>query len=691
MPQVPTTQIINDFKDTYVVLAPFLTDLNLRNHGKYREDTLLSLLGEAKEAYENLRILGNLEKYILYHNYLKTDLKSIKDYQKIIFTTGVSVNLTTPESGIPRKLATDPFADSFALTTRFLERYYKNPKAYENVLIIPIAPIIWPYEFYDGKIHHFRKDIVREVNYEMMEKDKLGFGATEKGLDTRTKYRANFEFSEEAFDLERRIHQSGRSTLDYIDTLDPDEVRARIEYEVFFNLLLMENAFGNVIESLNLEEVNLFSMQTSYAATIMNRLSISRGITIIRIGGKEGCMRNIDRGTSGESEQSAINLFNGFLLTQYINRTQEPINLSSKPRPKGESKTIEPLSCPFYPFFLCPAQFQRKCRTIDDCCSHDYFSSLDKESLTILRDDTKKFHFGIEGIETIVHELMAGRDFDVFDPNYIHKSWVHEVQGKELRLTPKFDVAEEKDMRPSGFSRKGPVSRFIGIYKDNFPVQFENSREAISGNILHEIMFKQKGPYKHNKILESVGLPETGREFYCEKPSLYQHNGVRLLGHFDSSFLLDEDIVILDAKRSRKTPYPRFGYRYQLLAYALGIKNCLNLNPRNYYLTLINRPFEEELPENPAELEGLHKPQEFTIIKVPSDSSFIQSLNSKIEEQFEEDQRLLKGTAYFFRSLEEELPLMFEDEKKYALFLKEQLVIHRNLDEFLESISVGKL
>ncbi|MBI2671077.1 hypothetical protein HYX18_03830, partial [Candidatus Woesearchaeota archaeon] len=49
MPQVPTTQIINDYKDTYVVLAPFLTALNLRNHGRYREDELLSLLEKAKE------------------------------------------------------------------------------------------------------------------------------------------------------------------------------------------------------------------------------------------------------------------------------------------------------------------------------------------------------------------------------------------------------------------------------------------------------------------------------------------------------------------------------------------------------------------------------------------------------------------------------------------------------------------
>lgn len=691
MPQVPTTQIINDYKDTYVVLAPFLTALNLRNHGRYREDELLSLLEKAKEASEDRRVLGNFEKYILYHNYLKANLESIRGYPTVIFTTGVSVNLTDPLAGIPRKLATDPFADSFALTKRFLEKYHENPKAYENILIIPIAPVIWPYTFYEGRLHHFRKDIVREVSYEITGKDKLGFGALEKGLDTRTSHRANFEFVEEAFDLERRIYQSGRSTSNHVESLDVDEIRTKIGYEVFFNLLLMENAFGNFLELLRLQEVNLFAMQSSYATKIMERISRSRRITINKIGGKEGCMRNISRGISGESEPSAINLFNGFLLTNYINRTQNPINVVSRLKPKGETRTLEPLSCPFYPFFLCPAQFQRKSRNIDDCCSHEYFSSLDQESLSIIREDTRRFHFGIEGIETIIHELMSGRDFDVFDPDYVHKSWVHETQGKQLRLTPKFDVPEEKDMRPSGFGRKGPVARFIGIYKDNFPIQVGKSREAISGVMLHEIMFKQKGPYKHNKILELLGLSETERQAYCERPILYAYDGIKVMGHFDSSFLLDEDIVILDAKRSRKTPYPSFGHRYQLLSYALGIKSCLNLNPSNYYLTLINRPFEEELKENPAELEGLHKPQEFSIIKIPSDSSFIESLNSRIEEQFEEDQRLLQDRAYFFRSLEEELPIMFEDEQQYALFLAEQLKLHGSLNEFLKNIGVGKL
>ena len=316
MPYVHTTQVINDTKDILQVLNPIISDIDLRSRGKYREGKLQELLDDAKSGCEDSRHKGNFEKYFLYNEDISKKLRALsQENETIIFSTGVSVNLSSPYSGIPRKIATDPFMDSFALTTRLIEKYIDNPKVYQDVMVIPVSPIIFPYVFGNQGINHAAMEIVYGVDSLMIDEGKKGFGSLDKSLTSNGNV-ASFEFYEESFSLERRLYHLRKSPQEFREGESFDEIVERIGYENLLNNLIMINAFGNLIDIMGLREVNLFAMQTSYAKRIIVEACASRKIRFHSIGGKEGCMRNTEMSIFGESDPSAINIFNGYLVSK---------------------------------------------------------------------------------------------------------------------------------------------------------------------------------------------------------------------------------------------------------------------------------------------------------------------------------------------------------------------------------------
>ena len=697
MSYVHPPQFVNSTADILQVLNPFLTPLTINNHGKYKAKDLGILFEAAQEEIKNPRHQGVFEKDILYHTQVKDLLNGLRSsYEHFIFTTGVSTNLSSSTSGIPKRIATDAFTDQFSLTTKIIEKANDSPEIYDKVLFIPVAPIIHPFFYNNQGINHPFKDVIYEINQSMIQKNKRGFGDVEKNLTTSGNI-PNSEFYEGSFNLEKRLDQLRKSPKEHLSQRDYDSLSYKLGTEVILNNLLMTNAFSNILELMNIPVANLFAMQTSYSRPILIQAASDSKTKFHSIGGPSGCMRNTEESPYGETDRSALNILSGFLLSSYSHKRKifsKPILKKSK---KEEGFIIEPLSCPFNPFLLCP--FQKKANTIDDCCSSSFIASQDSSAIELLRTQTRDMHFGIKGIETILLELMSGKDYDVVDSSKKHYSWKKEVEGKKMILLPKFDVPEEFEIRSSGFYSAGPISRFIGKYSGIFPFKPEMNEFAKLGVLMHTLMFSQPdSSYKHNELLKIIGLPETRRQEYCERPILYNHNGIRVHGHFDSSILLEDsqgskDIVVLDAKRSRKMPYAKIGYRHQLLSYALGIKSSLEINPNNYYLILINRPFEEDLGFSPSPIQGLHKSQEYTIIKVPNDDELIDQLNSRIEVINKEDQILLEDSKYFSHSLKEEESFFekFEDARAYKNYLISELDHHKNLKEYLESMGVGKL
>ena len=64
----------------------------------------------------------------------------------------------------------------------------------------------------------------------------------------------------------------------------------------------------------------------------------------------------------------------------------------------------------------------------------------------------------------------------------------------------------------------------------------------------------------------------------------------------------EKDIGVLDIKRSPIAVYEREGYIKQLLTYALSIKQTNNISPKNAYLILIKRPFDNLFESNQSNL-----------------------------------------------------------------------------------------
>ncbi|MEK6973645.1 MAG: hypothetical protein AABW41_00135 [Nanoarchaeota archaeon] len=698
MTYIHTTQLINDPADIIQVSRPFLTDIKFTNRGRYKAKVLEEMFEKAQEKTRDKRHYGNFEKFFLYNSDLKEILPELKEcFETVIFSTSVSINLTNQGSGIPKKIATDPFTESFALTSKMLQKYLENPEAYRNVLVVPVSPVVFPFTFKDGKIVHASKEIVYGVNDWLLDHNKKGFGSLEKSLESSGST-ANYEFYEECFSSERRLYQLKKSPQEFNPGENIAAIKERIGYEVLLNNLIMINAFSNIIKLLGLTEINLFSMKTGYALPIIGRASTENKIPCHIIGGMEGPMRNTERSDKGESDISAINILNGFLVSRHAHKNKTIITPKTLPIKEEQGINLESLICPFNSYMLCP--FQKKANTLEDCCNNNFFSEKEAKSVELLKKQAADMHFGIKGIETILVELMSGKDFDVVDSSRRHYSWRNEIKGKQIVLTPRFEVPSQLDIRSSSFYNDSVIGRFIGMYKYLFPITVKPNEFAEFGTLMHKIMFSQPDiNYKHNELLQLIGFPVTNRQEYCERPVLYTNDGINVLGHFDASFLLqngsEADIVVLDAKRSRKFPYAKLGYKYQLLSYALGIKNGLSLNPDNYYLILINRPFEIDLEKNPSILKGLHKSQEYTIIKVPNNDPFIERLNSRIEEVYLEDQRLLNDRKFFFSRLKEEWPFFqrFGDSREYCEHLISELKHHKNLRSYLKSRneSVGKL
>ncbi|MFH1915954.1 MAG: PD-(D/E)XK nuclease family protein [Nanoarchaeota archaeon] len=660
------------------------------------------------------------EKNRLYNAEVLRAFPSLSDVSQVLFLTGQSPDLTPESQGIPRKYGIDPMADIHVISTRILEQAKVVPDAYASVLFVPVAPVLWPFVVDKDElskslvIRHPLQDIALSISEQMIEKGKRGYGRLEKSLEMRSG-EVNFQFYPQMFSFQDLWYRTQRSptlfsaVLEKYGSVEEAEKRARLE--TTYNEKLMINAYMKVVQALDLEQITHFSLKGSYSLKIMKKVSQVLDIPLHIVGGEGGPLTKGKVTTMGEADQSCLSALDGFLRAEHVHKTGEQL---PAPIRKGISrqKGLDFKNCPYEEHVLC--SHQAKCDQFRNPCAMNHYHSLDPQIL--IREDAKRNYYGLyEGIEGIIADLLLS-DNPMFNLRGMNFSWERERGDISPLILPNRDalLAKEKslraDLRASGLSGRCALSPIISLYNERLqdlmgPLAPEDNDFSKIGTGIHSFLLDQfmvdgmPVEFAPNNIWRKLGKPVVFRNEYTEQFAPYTHIGSdgksRIIsGHIDCPIVVDgKNIGVIDIKRSRRIPYPKWDYRYQLLTYALALREHSGLDPEAFYLILVNRPFEKDIAVRHLQQEGLYRLQQITIMKVDAhDDPLLGLLADRIDTVYAEKERLLVSNEYVLQSKHEKTlegecdacGKFLPDQRAYCDFIAEYVTEHKNLGEMLK-------
>lgn len=190
---------------------------------------------------------------------------------------------------------------------------------------------------------------------------------------------------------------------------------------------------------------------------------------------------------------------------------------------------------------------------------------------------------------------------------------------------------------------------------------------AVRGTAIHEWVLNPFKDLKHYKTLENINIEPCPSDYYCETEFVTKYKNGLVSFHPDTFFLLDDgfdvyDIVILDVKTNRRTPYPKICYLMQTGFYAKVIADVMHKNgikTGNFYVSLIHNAFDNDFDSGLGtnkKMYNIFRPQKLSpITKFTKEDSFIQFIDDEYTRTLEEKHLLLYDSNKIFEIKEESL------------------------------------
>ncbi|MGM5487420.1 MAG: hypothetical protein ACQESG_00570 [Nanobdellota archaeon] len=212
-----------------------------------------------------------------------------------------------------------------------------------------------------------------------------------------------------------------------------------------------------------------------------------------------------------------------------------------------------------------------------------------------------------------------------------------------------------------------PREQFLTILKENAPEdsliwahydpETMTPIPAIRGSFIHAISSDPLEGLAHYQTLKAAGITPTPSDHYTETPFYQEHDGISLSYHPDCYLFLQRsdstyDLLILDTKTNRVTPYPEHKYLLQTFFYGWAIKQSvethLDTRVHDIYSVLnkcaFYRGFNGEKPDHTLS----HRPQKYApITRFDSSHFFHRAMPDMIRIITEEKDRLRTEKDYF--------------------------------------------
>jgi len=566
---------------------------------------------------------------------------------KFLFAAAKKLKIDAPptyDSDPVKEVFHEPYSNMNAQSDAILLLSSLNPKAYENKIFWPVSFVPFPSVIGDeGRSLSFVfPDLISEINDSL--ENKIKFGSMRKTVDDLFLPKVgSFECNPATFNQRKLtdlfiLHP--REFSKRIEALreqtDVPEFVAReeIAYDVFVKKEMAAHLYAKVLGHLNINPV-YFGAKGSAGKEILDRACELSGKEVV-LPGIDGVMPQ--KTIYGHLDASALRLLDGKVVGAYASRSKSfPVQVRSN---NSEFHDFNLLPCPHAPVW-CESVFEEKqsCARLENkvsACSRDLFD--------VMKDDKamEKFELGEKwsdfyqsrnpdachlaefvakrakergvrfySAEHIAWLLSRGPNFEVWssvdildddvledDDNRRRKgrsSWYSE-RGKDVIFPFAFkDVKNPPFLRSSSFNLKCHLGRCFGALKlsDSHP-----DEAAIFGTGAHFLMNGHIDGLLQEMLWEKLGQSPVSREVYTERNVCFEKDGKFITGHPDCVLgkalhpnAKELDLIVVDYKTSRVTPYLRLGNILQTATYGLGIaKSHPEFVFKTFYLCIVNTP-----------------------------------------------------------------------------------------------------
>lgn len=669
------------------------------NCGKYSKTGEISINNILEESFEHLnnpKSTGRFRKYSLQNKLLIEELNNgiLENTIPIIFS-----GLTVTEEG--RVQGVDPYSIENRTTNEILKALKPSTGIHKLRLIYDS-----PFGFIsrlsvENNTLGIEDILMDRIETEINPNFKTGFGSLRKELNKNIIPSATY--NKELLDS-KQITNSIRKTPGLFETIQFEKVNEFIhkkEYEAFINKKLlgfklayiMKFIDPSLLRDLNMAKVPLYMEKSSKTFTIVNyakKYLEKENIIVPTQFVGDGIMPNEQMPIGGTSNAHAIRKLVGLINAT----TKENLYLkTSKPKHK-----IEYYSDQDFPFILIEQNIT------DKPAISDLFRELPNEQKKYVEQFCRKFNVGVSRVEPLITSLMLG-NCTVYDgPKNMSKKeslWEYEIKNKKLiwphqlglldfinddkgdlrgsELSLNVNVRFDKNYDPEkpGCSMEKVIGTMDRTERNKLILEElkrypdpkrptiehdywqwhdknQNPIAAIRGTGIHELF---NAPIKgHLSTFELAGIEPVTSDNYAEHSFSLDLDFGKITWHPDAYFMLERpdgkyDIVMIDVKSNRITPYPEHKYMNQTLGYSWFTEQLMNkkgLEVENYYTFLIKmsfyRGFKDEII---ISNETTFRPQRFTKgIKFTPDSPYRQGIPIMLETIINE-KKSLKDHNFF--------------------------------------------
>ncbi len=426
------------------------------------------------------------------------------------------------------------------------------------------------------------------------------------------------------------------------------------------------------------------------------------------VGGNGGIVANSkDRiCVNGICDDAALGrLFNYFQIV-YRDSTGKTIRL--KAEPSDSRPVFSYISAGKYPFLLIEQGAESGSPNLHDLAEHLVSDgTLTSYQIELVRNFSNAHRIGFSRLEPRLVELFNS-DVSIYvglrSLSKENRRWSRELDGKKI-ITPdripgffEMPCINEKsgDFRGSGLAMPSapkinadwvkkfnqgiaPVGcaleKIVGrlpnadniilrqlelagedVCADFYRFHNENleSIPALRGTAIHALSSAPLDNLIHYRTLERIGLKPVSSDLYTETPFYHELDGFSVSLHPDCYLFLERadgkhDLLILDTKSNRYTPYPEHKYLQQTFFYGWVIKQCvekhLAMKIENIYSVLNKNAFHKGFGESDsvAVPHTTFRPQRFSPITLFTPDDFMHQAVPYIVNTLMSEQKDLKS------------------------------------------------
>ncbi|MFP4424104.1 MAG: hypothetical protein ACLFP2_02625 [Candidatus Woesearchaeota archaeon] len=480
-----------------------------------------------------------------------------------------------------------------------------------------------------------------------------------------------------------------------------EEVYLNRQLMAFKHAVLLEKLLPSALprfRDLGIKEIPLYMEKGADSSAVIASVNnyTTKRLPFAHIG--QGILTGTNKSSFGICDPTAIGRLLGFMANTCNEERQ-------RFRPVSHASPIDYESSR-HPFALIESSCIGRHPNLDDLV--DDLRREDEEGYQAASSFASLYGLGFKRIELRLAELLRS-DPPVYDDfralsKRIYR-WQEELEGKKV-LTPDkidgfFSIPSITNMkghiRGSEFSLNAnphfdkrwlsdfnegtidlgctveklisemPEEEFLQILKANAPAdsliwehyhpETMTPLPAIRGSFIHALSSDPKEGLVHYQTLKEAGIEPTSSDNYTETPFCQTHKGIRLSYHPDCYLFLEKsdsyDILILDTKTNRVTPYPEHKYLLQTFFYGWAIKQSveehLGLSVQNIYCVLNKCAFYKGFNGEPPDHTVSYRQQQYSPITRFAPDHFLHEAMPLIIENVAQEKDMLKTPGYFYQ------------------------------------------